>query len=110
MKIKNIIVVIAIATLLSSCVNDNFDTPMANCVSPDLVKNKEVSDIYSLANAAAVEYTNDDIIEAIITSSDEGGNFFKTLSLMATDGTRGFSITIICILKNYNLAKKYTSK
>jgi Family of unknown function (DUF5689) len=103
MKIKNIIVVIAIATLLSSCVNDNFDTPMANCVSPDLVKNKEVSDIYSLANAAAVEYTNDDIIEAIITSSDEGGNFFKTLSLMATDGTRGFSISI----DDYNM---YTKK
>jgi Family of unknown function (DUF5689) len=102
-KIKNIIVIIAVTFLLSGCVKDSFDIPVADCVSPDLIKNKEVSAIYSLATATAVEYTTDDIIEAIVTSSDEGGNFFKTLSLLSIDGTRGFSIAI----DDYNM---YTKK
>jgi hypothetical protein len=102
-KIKNIIVIIAITTLFSGCVKDSFDKPVADCVSPDLIKNKEVSAIYSLATATAVEYTNDDIIEAIVTSSDEGGNFFKTISLLSIDGARGFSIAI----DDYNM---YTKK
>ncbi len=96
-RIKNIIVIVISIVLLSGCVNDKFDTPTTECIDQNLTKNKEVSDVYNFALTAtstALEYTNDDIIEAIITSSDEGGNFFKSLSLIAIDGSRGFSISI----------------
>jgi hypothetical protein len=46
---------------------------------------------------------DNDIIEAIVTSSDEGGNFYKSISLMSLDGTKGFSMP----LDDYNLYTKY---
>ena len=36
----------------------------------------------------------DDIIEAYVTSSDEGGTFYKSISLQSIDGTRGFSVPV----------------
>jgi Family of unknown function (DUF5689) len=92
---------------LQGCQNETYAEPTEECVSPSLVKNKEVSDIYNLAVAlpsnSTAKYLVDDVIEAVVTSSDEGGNFFKTISLMSLDGTRGFSMAI----DDYNL---YTKK
>lgn len=105
-KIKNILSIMVVSAFFSSCVNDTFDTPTFECVSPTLVKTKEVQDIYNLAaitGNSSVKYTADDIIEAIVTSSDEGGNFFKTVSFISVDGLRGFSMSI----DDYNL---YTKK
>jgi hypothetical protein len=92
--IKKIFPLTILIALFSNCVNDNFNDPVLDCVNPNLVKNKEVSDVYNFANATAIEYTNDDVIEAYVTSSDEGGNFFKSVSLISVDGSRGFSISI----------------
>lgn len=101
---KNIKTILAFFTLtiLSSCVNDSFDEPKDNCNAPALIKTKEVQDIYNTATVAPVLQTTDDVIEAVVTSSDEGGNFFKTLSLMSLDGTRGFSVAI----DDFNLYSK----
>ncbi|WP_309607877.1 DUF5689 domain-containing protein [Flavobacterium sp.] len=97
-KIKNIFAILFTSAVFFGCVNDSFETPTnPECVVPNLVKTKEVADIYNLANITgntSVKYTADDIIEAIVTSSDEGGNFFKTMSFMSVDGTRGFSMSI----------------
>ena len=49
-KIKNICIIIASAGLLSSCVNDTFNTPIQDtCVSPGLTKTKTIADIYAIA-------------------------------------------------------------
>lgn len=111
-KLKNIFIVLGTIGLLSGCVNDTFEAPLtAECVEPSLVKNKEVQDIYNISGNTPLLYgysTTDpnlglnDVIEAYVTSSDEGGNFFKTMSFIATDGTRGFSISI----DDYNLYTK----
>jgi Family of unknown function (DUF5689) len=103
--IKKIVLLSFSSALLLSCVNDRFDNPLAiaECVSPALVKNKEIEDVYNATPVNTTpQYTGDDIIEAIVTSSDEGGNFFKIISLISTDGTRGFSISI----DEYNLYTK----
>jgi hypothetical protein len=112
-KINSIMVLLFAASLFSSCVNDTFDEPLTEeCVEPSLIKNKEVQDIYNISGNTPLLYGYsitdpnlgaNDVIEAYVTSSDEGGNFFKTMSFIATDGSRGFSMSI----DDYNL---YTKK
>ena len=103
-KIKNIGVLFVAAALLTSCVNDTFDTPkLDDCVSPGLTKTKEVAQIYAVAinpvlNATTgitntPTYTTDDIIEAYVISSDVGGNFYKSMYFQPTDGSKGFNLS-----------------
>ena len=100
-NIKTLFTLVLSIGLFASCVNDTFNEPTSECVDPSIVKTKEVQDIYNVAPSTngGVLYTADDVIEAVITSSDEGGNFFKTISLMSLDGTRGFSMPV----DDYNL-------
>jgi hypothetical protein len=103
-KIKNICIVIAASGLMTSCVQDTFDTPkFDDCVSPGLTKTKEVAEIYAVAinpvpNATTgipntPTYTADDIIEAYVVSSDEGGNFYKSMYFQPVDGSKGFNLS-----------------
>lgn len=104
-NIKNIIPLIVSFTLFSSCVNNSFDSPASEtCLSPGLTKTKEVAAIYTLAkNPVATapsiipntpSYAADDIIEAYVISSDEGGNFYKSMYLQPLDGSKGFNLSI----------------
>lgn len=68
----------------------------------ELTATKTVQSI-AATSTTEYQYIADDIIEAYVTSSDEGGNFYKSLSLVSTDGTTGFSIPI----DDYNLYTKY---
>lgn len=104
-KIKNSCIILAAIGLFSSCVNDTYDTPnFDDCVNPGLIKNKEVADIYAVAKNPVIispsvipntpTYTADDIIEAYVISSDEGGNFYKSMYFQPTDGSKGFNLSI----------------
>lgn len=101
--LKNLMAVAVVTILFTSCVNENFDDPKsAECVDPSIVKTKEVADIYAVAiNPTVVNgvsnsptYTGDDIIEAYVVSSDEGGNFYKKIYMQPTDGTKGFYVSL----------------
>lgn len=84
---------LAFASLFSSCVNDdNYDIPNLKCTETSLVKTKEVSQIP--ASSTVAQYTADDVIEAYVTSSDEAGNFFKSISFQTLDGSQGFSVPV----------------
>lgn len=84
---------LAFASLFSSCVNDdNYDIPNLECTETSLVKTKEVSQIP--ASSTVAQYTGDDVIEAYVTSSDEAGNFFKSISFQTLDGSQGFSVPV----------------
>jgi hypothetical protein len=106
-NIKFLLIPAFFATLVS-CVNgDDYGSPdLSNeCVTIDA--NVQVNTITSSATATATEYPNneegDDFIEAYITSSDEGGNFFKSISMIATDGGVGFSVPV----DSYNLYNRF---
>lgn len=106
-NIKILLIPVLFATLVS-CVNgDDYGTPnLSNeCVTIDA--NIVVNTITTAATAAATEYPDnlngDDYIEAYITSSDEGGNFFKSISMISTDGSVGFSVPV----DSYNLYNKF---
>ncbi len=83
------------AGMLSSCVNDDdYAIPSLECVDTTLSANKQVNDVTGAATAIPKQYIDNDVIEAYVTSSDEGGNFFKSISMVSTDGKYGFSVPV----------------
>jgi hypothetical protein len=108
MKNYKLIVTILILATFSSCVNsDEFGVPNLSNECVTIAKTKEVSNITTLATATTVPYTTSetvvDYIEAYVTSSDEGGNFYKSISMMSLDGLKGFSMPV----DNYNLYTEF---
>lgn len=100
----NSIVLIVSISIFTSCVKEDYGVQIAsNCVSPNLSKTKDVSDIYAVAiNSVATfpavipntpVYSDDDVIEAYAISSDEGGNFYQSMYFQPTNGTKGFNLS-----------------
>ena len=106
-NLKLILTTAFFATLISCVTSDDYDTPdLTNeCIS--ITKTKEVANITTIATATTTQYTTlntvVDYIEAYVTSSDEGGNFYKSISMMSIDGLTGFSIPV----DNYNLYTEF---
>jgi hypothetical protein len=91
-------VALAIGTL-SSCVNDNnYDIPVLDCTQPNLTANRTIPQVIAASAPLVAQYTYDDVIEAYVVSSDEAGNFYKSISLqtLATTTTPavGFSVPV----------------
>jgi hypothetical protein len=104
MKKIQILIVISLVAIVTGCVNsDEYGTPDLSLECVNLTATKAVSDITSTATSTATIYPNDDIIEAYVTSSDEGGNFFKSISFQPVDGTVGFSVPV----DSYNLFNEF---
>lgn len=91
------------AATFVSCVNDDFKEPDLSGECTTLTPTKTVQEIAALATTSYVKYEGEDIIEAYVTSSDAGGNFYKSISLVSVDGQQGFSIPV----DDYNLYTKY---
>jgi len=118
--IKNSFIIVLSIGLFSGCVNDTYDTPQfGNCVDPGLTKTKTIADIYAIAkNPVATPpsvvpntptYPDDDIIEGYVVSSDEGGNFYKSMYVQAVDGSKGYNLSVDEVnlyAKNYQPGKK----
>lgn len=82
----------------SACETNETTIPKLECTQPDFTVNKTVAEVHANANSIVVEYGYDDIIEAYVVSSDEAGNFFKTISFQtlatATTPAIGFSVPV----------------
>ena len=83
---------------LTNCAQEDFDIPKLECTQPDLIVNRNVEDALKTATITATKYVYDDLIEAYVVSSDQNGNFFKTLYLqtLATENQPaiGFSVSV----------------
>lgn len=91
--IKSALLFAFLGSSLTACVNgDDYNIPNLECSETTLVKTKEVSEIPAAANVA--QYLNDEVIEAYVTSSDEGGNFYKSISFQTLDGSKAFSVPV----------------
>ncbi|MBL0014629.1 MAG: DUF5017 domain-containing protein [Flavobacterium sp.] len=100
--LQSILFTTLLALVFSSCVNDDtYPVPDKACIDSTLSANKQVQDIIDQAPFIVdpeVPYANDDVIEAFVVSSDEGGNFYKSISFQ-TKGTSsvapvGFSVPV----------------
>ncbi|MWB96568.1 DUF5017 domain-containing protein [Flavobacterium sp. GA093] len=80
-----------------SC-NEEVEMPKLECSAANFRPNQTVEKIKETASTTATKYLYDDIIEAYVVSSDEGGNFFKTISMQTipteTMPAVGFSISV----------------
>ena len=104
MKKIKLIFGLAIAASIVSCVNsDDYGTPDLSENCTDLTVTKTVQDITTTSSTSFQQYTGDDVIEAYVTSSDEGGNFYKSISFVSVDGLVGFSMPIDA----YNIYTKF---
>lgn len=83
--------------LFYSC-NNEIEVPKLECTQPDLAVTKPVEKVYEVSGTTAKQYLYDDIIEAYVVSSDQEGNFFKSISFqtLAKDKVPaiGFSVPI----------------
>lgn len=83
------------AGIVSSCVNDDdYQTPALNCVEPNLTVTKTMQEVFDMATASPMLYAEDDVIEAYVVSSDQGGNFFKTLHVQSAENDIAATILI----------------
>jgi hypothetical protein len=104
MKNLKLILTVGLFSTLVGCVNgDDYGKPDLSGECIDIAATVSVQDVAALANATAQEYTDADFIEAYVTSSDEGGNFYKSISLVSIDGTKGFTMPVDA----YNLYTKF---
>jgi hypothetical protein len=99
-KVTKILLVGAIILgSFTSCVNESsYDEPQNTLQTTELTTTKTVAEIAAIAGSTPVQYTDDDVIEAYVTSNDEAGTFYKSISFqdkLAADGTLiGFSVPI----------------
>jgi hypothetical protein len=98
MKLKFYTVFLGITITFGSCTKEEFDVPKLSCNQPDLKVNRTVEEVRAVTNSIVKQYTYDDIIEAYVVSSDEEGNFFKTISFQtlatATTPAIAFSVPV----------------
>lgn len=106
--LKSIFIIALSAGIATSCVNDDdYGIPNLdnfNCAEAgSIVATKTMQEIFAIATAAngsPVKYTDDDIIEAYVVSSDKGGNFFKNLHLQSFD--KSIALTASIDYANYS--------
>ena len=83
--------------LFCNC-DEDIAIPKLECTQPDFTVNRAVEDVLKTATITATKYVYDDVIEAYVISSDEDGNFFKTIYLqtLATENKPaiGFSVSV----------------
>jgi hypothetical protein len=98
MNLKFYTVFLGIVMLFGSCVKEEFDVPKLICTQPDLKVNRTVEEVRASTSSIVTQYKYDDIIEAYVVSSDESGNFFKTISFQTlatnTVPATGFSVPV----------------
>ncbi len=93
---------------LISCTNpEHYGVPSDSDLKgqcTDITADLDVAAVTSAATTSYFKFADkDSIMEAYVTSSDEGGNFYKSISFVSKDGTVGFSMPI----DDYNLYTKF---
>lgn len=97
-RIPNRIIYLILALSTTNCDTGEMALPPLECTQPDLTVNRTVAEVRAAADAVVAQYKFNDIIEAYVVSSDENGNFFKTISFQTlatpTQPAIGFSVPI----------------
>ncbi len=82
------------ASLLSSCVKEDFDTPEIEVPTVNFEANTTIADLkatYS-GGGALDSITEDKIIKGRVVSSDEEGNFYQVLAIQ--DDNAGIQVKV----------------
>ncbi|WP_130734873.1 DUF5689 domain-containing protein [Flavobacterium sp. J27] len=108
-NLKIILTTILFATLTGCVTGDDYNTPDLSGECVNLTADVNIQDVSNLATTNPElwdEVTNGGVLEAYVTSSDEGGNFYKSISMVAYDANNneyGFTVPV----NDYNLFNMY---
>ncbi len=87
------ILLLGFGLLFSGCIDDKFDEPPIDGEDPNITPNATIEDVLNLRQPGQiVEITDDLIVDGIVISSDEAGNFYKTLVI--EDESAGIRLSI----------------
>lgn len=105
--IKSLAIFSLTLVLFSGCVQDDSNAKDAESgiITYDLTATKTVQDIIAAnTTSAPVQYTADDIIEAYVTSSDETGTFYNSISLqnIPTNATQPVGLSVTANFSSYS--------
>lgn len=111
--LKSILFVLTASSIFVCCVNDDYKEPESSIKTYELTTNQNVAAVKAMApnipntnpptnptgpKVLPTLYNANDVIEAYVTSSDETGNFYNSISLQTipTDGSApiGFSVSV----------------
>ena len=101
-----------IVFMYSACAIQETEVPQISCNQPVLTVNKSVEAVAKNATSVVSPYNYDDVIEGYVVSTDEFGNFYKSLSIQtlatATTPAIGFSVPVDVtnIYVDYRLGNK----
>ena len=96
---SSLLISICFGLLLVGCANNDYYTaPESSLTTYELTPTTTVTAVDAAATANPTIFSEDAIIEAYVTSSDEKGTFYKSISFQSipTDGTDpiGFSVPL----------------
>lgn len=96
--LKNIFYSLFFVGVLTSCANDDFDAPNIACndTTNGAVATITGTEVYAMASSVLKQFPAEGpelYLEAYVTSSDRGGNFFKVVSMETADG-KGMSVSV----------------
>lgn len=90
---KLVFLLIGLLTLsLTSCVDDDFDTPEILVPTVDFDSNTTIADLVASYSGGLDSIADNKIIQGIVVANDESGNIYKTLYIQ--DATGGIQIAI----------------
>lgn len=84
---------IAASFLTTGCANSD-DVTAPTIEYHNATPTITLEQLYAKANTTLQQYTEDDVLEAYVSSTDEGGTFYKSVSLQNLEGTKGLSISV----------------
>lgn len=84
---------VAATLLTTSCANSD-DVTAPTIEYHNATPTITLEELYTKANTTLQKYTEDDILEVYVSSTDEGGTFYKSVSLQNLEGTKGLSISV----------------
>src|SRR5690606_17346578 len=87
------IIAAALTLLTTGCANSD-DVSAPEIKFYEATETITLDELYQKANTTVQQYTEDDILAAYVSSTDEGGTFYKSVSLQNLEGTKGFSISV----------------
>src|SRR5690606_38622710 len=109
-KFTYLLLCLGISLMFTACAeSDDYDN--TEVVYEELTATKSIEEIFAMADAQLRQFTEDDVVEGYVSSSDAGGTFYKTISIQNPEKHAGFQFLWICIISTPkpNQVGKYTS-
>ncbi|MBN2893619.1 MAG: choice-of-anchor J domain-containing protein [Bacteroidales bacterium] len=91
--------------MFSSCVNQKFEDP-TTCSQVDLTANKTIAELKTIYIGDTLRITDDIIIEGIVTSTDQYGNFYKEIVIQDETDAIAIQVDASYMYNKYPLGQK----